>query len=336
MKPDYVRFRTLNGWWIVGLVSLFLYVPGTSIAFQQATTNRPGFAARNTGAVDSTRISPAMVGSSERQSESSNRDLNPEFRTAGTDRQEQLTDFEDQLVGGFADQAERMAQDVAMEGSVIRSALTLAAVGLVPLLLVTTTCFVRLFVVLGLLRQAIGAQQLPSNQVIWALSFFVTALVMTPVWQEVKTQAVDPACRSDGSFDWQFAARQGLQPIKAFMTRQIEATGNVEAIMVFYRYQRFGGDIEEELPAELSHVPLPVLLPAFLISELKVAFLLGFQIYLPFLILDLVVSTLTVSMGMVMLPPSMVSLPMKLILFVMVDGWNLVIGMLLQSVIPPS
>jgi flagellar biosynthetic protein FliP len=115
------------------------------------------------------------------------------------------------------------------------------------------------------------------------------------------------------------------------MARQIENAENRAAVAVFYQYQYRGVTNPPPLPTALTDVPATVLLPAFLISELKVAFLLGFQIYLPFLILDLIVSTLTVSLGMVMLPPAMVSLPLKLILFVMVDGWNLVVGLLLQS-----
>ena len=112
------------------------------------------------------------------------------------------------------------------------------------------------------------------------------------------------------------------------MIRQIEMADNSESIELFYKYLPATA---ETPPTEISDVPLNVLLPAFMISELKVAFLLGFQIYLPFLVLDLVVSSVTVSMGMLMLPPNMISFPLKLILFVLVDGWNLVVGMLLQS-----
>ncbi|MEZ6093738.1 MAG: flagellar type III secretion system pore protein FliP [Pirellulaceae bacterium] len=233
------------------------------------------------------------------------------------------------LLSGLAEQAEGISSQAGSSGSPVQTVLTFAAIGLIPMALMTTTCYVRLFVVLGLLRQAIGAQQLPSNQIIMALSFFVTILVMTPIWQQVKTEAIDPAYRSDGSLDWRFALEHAVPPVKNFMTRQISMAGNEEAVYVFYRHANPSEN--SEVPNDISEAPLNVILPAFLMSELKVAFLLGFQIFLPFLILDLVVSTMTVSMGMVMLPPSMVSLPLKLILFVMVDGWNLVIGMLLQS-----
>ena len=120
--------------------------------------------------------------------------------------------------------------------------------------------------------------------------------------------------------------------MKRFMLKQIRIAKNEDSIAVFYQnLPQESASQSEPLPTTLEEVPIKILLPAFLISELKVAFLLGFQIYLPFLILDLVVSSVTVSMGMVMLPPTMVSFPLKLILFVMVDGWNLVLGMLLQS-----
>jgi flagellar biosynthesis protein FliP len=231
----------------------------------------------------------------------------------------------------LARQAEAISTANESTKSTITAAITVALLGLAPIVLLMTTCYVRLFVVLSLLRQALGAQQLPSNQMLTALSFFVTLLVMTPVWQEIKTNAVDPATRSDGSFDWRIAFENGIPPLKRFMTQQIQATGNRAALEVFFQHQNTSSAGPLPLPEKIEELPINIVLPAFMVSELKVAFLLGFQIFLPFLILDLVVSTLTVSMGMVMLPPAMVSLPLKLILFVMVDGWNLVIGMLLQS-----
>jgi flagellar biosynthetic protein FliP len=184
-------------------------------------------------------------------------------------------------------------------------------------------------VVLGLLRQALGTSQLPPTQVLMSLSIFITLLVMAPVWQEVKTNAIDPYCRAENGISWEEAWQRGAAPVKRFMIRQIQVTGNQNAIEVFFKHAN--GSKSSTLPSSLEQVPLNVVLPAFILSELKVAFLLGFQIFLPFLILDLVVSSLTVSMGMSMMPPAMVSLPLKIILFVMVDGWNLVVGMLLQS-----
>ena len=215
-------------------------------------------------------------------------------------------------------------------GSAIKIALVLGALSLAPAILLMTTCYVRVVVVLGLLRQAFGAQQLPPTQVMTSLALFLTLLVMTPVWKEIKTEAIDPYV-SQESVNWEQAWVKGIQPLKRFMGRQIKACGNESSIAMIYQYTPQN---EEAIPEEPDQVPLNILLPAFVISELKVAFLLGFQVFLPFLVVDLVVSTVTVSMGMLMLPPTMVSLPMKLILFVMVDGWNLVVGLLLQSFAP--
>lgn len=213
----------------------------------------------------------------------------------------------------------------SIQGS-IKFALLIGALSLAPAIILMTTCYIRVMVVLSLLKQAFGGHQLPPAQVLTALSLFMTFLIMTPVWNELKKNAIDPY--SANEIEWNVAWERGVAPIKSFMIRQIELTGNTESVAVFYKYADVGASIP---PSDLTQVPLNVLIPAFMISELKVAFLLGFQIYLPFLVMDLIVSSVTVSMGMLMLPPQMVSFPLKLILFVMVDGWNLVIGMLLQS-----
>ena len=236
-----------------------------------------------------------------------------------------------QLSELLSDQAEGLTSREGI-GSSIKVALLLAVLSLAPAIVLMTTCYVRVIVVLTLLKQAFGAQQLPPMQVLTALSLFLTMLVMAPVWNEVKTEAIDPYTSSESEMDWEEAWQRGVVPIKRFMAQQIEASGNTEAVAQFYRYLPDAGT----LPSMIDDVPINVLLPAFLVSELKVAFLLGFQIFLPFLVLDLVVSSVTVSTGMMMLPPTMVSFPLKLILFVMVDGWNLVIGMLLQSFAPFS
>lgn len=212
----------------------------------------------------------------------------------------------------------------------IKVGLLLAVLSLAPAIILMTTCYVRVVVVLTLLRQAFGGQQLPPMQVITALSLFMTLLIMAPVWTKVKTEAIDPYTREQSPITWEEAWQRGIEPVKHFMVTQIQASGNTDSVAVFYKHLPNAGTP----PSTLEQVPVNVLLPAFLISELKVAFLLGFQIFLPFLVLDLVVSSVTVSSGMMMLPPTMVSFPLKLILFVMVDGWNLVVGMLLQSFAP--
>ena len=150
-----------------------------------------------------------------------------------------------------------------------------------------------------------------------------------PTWTEVYTSSVRPYSRGEIT-DPETAWNLGVVPLKRFMSRQIDLASNSDDVWLFYEYlpenQR-----STTPPETYEDVPLVALLPAFMLSELKVAFLIGFQIYLPFLILDLVVSSVTISMGMMMLPPVMISLPLKLLLFVLVDGWTLVVGMLLES-----
>ena len=248
-------------------------------------------------------------------------DENSEFADdeAGVTDEPSLSDL-------FASQNKNLTSRDGLASS-IKVALLLATLSLAPAIVLMTTCYVRIIVVLTLLRQAFGAQQLPPTQVLTALSLFVTLLVMTPVWNQVKTEAIDPYTQENG-ISWEEACERGVIPVKSFMARQINLANNGESIALFYKYLPDQSMARPESPED---APLNVLLPAFMVSELKVAFLLGFQIYLPFLVLDLVVSSVTVSTGMLMLPPTMVSLPLKLILFVLVDGWNLVVGMLLQS-----
>jgi flagellar biosynthesis protein FliP len=213
--------------------------------------------------------------------------------------------------------------------STLQVLLLLTVLSLAPAILLMTTSFVRIIVVLGLLRQALGTQQLPPSQVMTALALFMTLLVMTPTWTEVYSDAIAPYSRGEIASPEQ-AWNLGVMPIKRFMSRQIEVADNSDDVWLFYDYlpESQKGPTP---PETYEDVPLAALLPAFMLSELKVAFLIGFQIYLPFLILDIVVSSVTISMGMMMLPPVLISLPLKLLLFVLVDGWNLVVGMLLQS-----
>jgi flagellar biosynthesis protein FliP len=208
--------------------------------------------------------------------------------------------------------------------------LLLSVVSLAPAVLLMTTCFVRIIVVLSLLRQALGAQQLPPNQVMTSLALFMTLLVMTPVWKEVHKNAIQPYTAEDSEMTLDEAWRAGTLPIRNFMSRQIVAAGNDQDVWLFHDYLETQAEPRESYE-DIEDIPLEVLLPAYLLSELKTAFLIGFQIYLPFLILDIVISSVTISMGMLMLPPMIISLPFKLLLFVLVDGWRLVVGMLLES-----
>ncbi|MCU0958794.1 MAG: flagellar type III secretion system pore protein FliP [Pirellulaceae bacterium] len=211
--------------------------------------------------------------------------------------------------------------------SALQVMLLLTVLSLAPAVLLMTTSFVRMIVVLGLLRQALGTQQLPPSQVITSLALFLTLLIMTPVWKDVYDDAIAPYTHPRSQMTLEEAWQRGALPIKRFMARQIDAAGNTQDIHIFYRYL----PPDTPAPQTFDDVPLQVLLPAYLMSELKIAFLIGFQIYLPFLILDIVVASVTISMGMLMLPPVMISLPLKLILFVLVDGWRLVVGLLLES-----
>jgi flagellar biosynthetic protein FliP len=216
--------------------------------------------------------------------------------------------------------------------SALQIMVLLTVLSLAPAILLMTTSFVRIVVVLGLLRQAIGAQQLPPSQVITSIALFMTLLIMTPVWTDVYSEAIQPYTQGefgDSPRAWERAFEAGARPIHRFMSRQIDLAGNSDDIWLFYEY--LPEDPSRPLPETYDDVPLRVLLPAYMLSELKTAFLIGFQIYLPFLILDIVVASVTISMGMMMLPPTMISLPFKLMLFVLVDGWNLVVGMLLAS-----
>lgn len=218
--------------------------------------------------------------------------------------------------------------------STIKIMLMLTVLSLAPAILLMTTCFVRIVVVLGLLRQAIGTQQLPPSQVITSLALFMTLLVMAPVWIEIKDNSIIPYTDPNQEMSWEEAWEKGVDPIKRFMSRQIDIADNSDDIWLFYQY--LPAEEQQNPPDSYNAVPLKVLLPAFMISELKTAFLIGFQIYLPFLILDIVVASVTISMGMMMLPPVMISLPFKLMLFVLVDGWTLVVDMLLASFTPYS
>lgn len=212
--------------------------------------------------------------------------------------------------------------------STLQIMLLLTVLSLAPAVMLMTTCFVRMIVVLGLLRQAMGTQQLPPGQVMTSIALFLTLLVMTPVWKQSYDNGIVPYTQKQIGLEE--ALRRSAAPIRQFMFAQIERGGNIDDINLFYKYS----PSITATPEKYDDVPLSILLPAYLLSELKIAFLIGFQIYLPFLVLDIVIATVTISMGMMMLPPVMISLPFKLLLFVLVDGWHLVVKMLLDSVQP--
>ncbi|HEY2407723.1 MAG TPA: flagellar type III secretion system pore protein FliP [Polyangiaceae bacterium] len=197
--------------------------------------------------------------------------------------------------------------------------LVLTVLSLLPAILLTTTSFVRTVVVLSFVRQGVGAGQSPPTQVIIGLSLFLTVFTMSPVVEQIKTTAVDPY--QAGQLSDMQALEAGSLPLKRFMLRQTREAD----LKLFY------DATSTPLPLTADDVPLRLAMPAFVISELTTAFQMGVIILLPFLVVDLAVASLLMSMGMMMVPPSTISLPIKLLLFVLVDGWNLVAGSLLRS-----
>ncbi len=224
-------------------------------------------------------------------------------------------------------------------GTSLKVLALMTVLGLVPSILMMTTCFVRFSVVLGLLRQAIGTQHAPPNQVLTALSLFLTFLVMAPVWQRCYDEGIRPYTQpapGEQPLDDATAFQRTAAPLRQFMSQQIDRAGNADAVWMLLDFQRPAENSPAASrwhePQSYDDVPLTVLAPAYLLSELKVAFLIGFQIFLPFLVIDLVVASILTSLGLTMLPPSLISLPFKLLLFVLIDGWFLTVGMLLESV----
>jgi len=211
--------------------------------------------------------------------------------------------------------------------------LLLTVLSLAPSILVMCTSFTRIIVVLALLRQALGTQSLPPSQVLVGLSLFMTMLVMAPTFDQVNQRAIIPL--TENTINEMQAWNLAKVPVKAFMFDQIQYAGNEADIFMILDYR--GVDTSEpELMTLEKDVDFITLVPAFILSELKVAFLMGFQLYLPFLIIDMVISSILISMGMMMLPPVLISLPFKLLLFVLVDGWMLVAGNLLSSFAVPG
>jgi flagellar biosynthetic protein FliP len=207
--------------------------------------------------------------------------------------------------------------------------LLLTVITLVPSIMLMTTCFVRFVVVLGLLKQAMGTQTIPPPQVVVALSLFMTLLVMAPTIERIHAEAVLPYQRGEVSDPGELWER-ARQPLRDFMFAQIEASDNWSSLYMVLNYR----GIDTSDPSKLSRadVDMVSLIPAYMLSELKVAFLMGFKLYLPFLVIDMVISSMLISMGMMMLPPVLISLPFKVLLFVLVDGWQLVVGSLMTSV----
>jgi flagellar biosynthetic protein FliP len=197
--------------------------------------------------------------------------------------------------------------------------LMLTALSLAPALVVMVTSFTRLVVVFSFLRHALGTQSMPPNQVLIALSLFLTFFIMAPVWHDIQSSAVQPYV--DQKLTGEEAVQRGIQPLKTFMCKQTREKDLALFLSI----------MKAPRPKNFQDLPITAVVPAFMISELRTAFEIGFLLFLPFLIIDMVVASVLLSMGMMMLPPVMISLVFKILLFVLVDGWNILVGSLVRS-----
>jgi len=195
----------------------------------------------------------------------------------------------------------------------------MTVLSLAPAILILTTAFTRIIVVFSFLKQAMGTQQVPPPQVLVGLAMFMTFFVMAPTWTRVNDEALQPYL--NGKMTMQQAYDRGVVPVREFMFRQTRE----EDLALFVKMAGIGK------PASREDVPTYALVPAFAISELRIGFQIGFILFVPFLVIDLVVSSVLMSMGMMMLPPVLISLPFKILLFILVDGWHLVVGSVLNS-----
>lgn len=205
--------------------------------------------------------------------------------------------------------------------SVLQMLLVLTVIALAPSILMMLTSFTRIVIVLHFTRAAIGTQTVPPNQVIVGLSLFLTIFIMAPTFTQVYESAVVPLSNNEITAEEAFDA--GVKPMREFMLKQV-STKDLDTFLKIADYEE--GSITSE-----DDIPLQVLIPSFIISELRIAFIIGFLIYLPFIVIDMVVSSTLMSMGMMMLPPTTISTPFKILLFVMADGWNLIIGNLMST-----
>lgn len=197
--------------------------------------------------------------------------------------------------------------------------LIITVISLAPSILVMVTSFTRIIIVLHFVRTAIGTQSSPPNNVLIGLSLFLTLFIMSPVIAQIKTEAYDPLVAEE--MTQQEALERGIQPLREFMLKQTRQ----DDLRLFM-------DIAKIEPVEsVDELSITIIIPAFIISELRAAFIIGFLIYVPFIVIDMVVSSVLMSMGMMMLPPTTISMPFKILLFILADGWNLVIGQLVNS-----
>jgi flagellar biosynthetic protein FliP len=203
--------------------------------------------------------------------------------------------------------------------SAVKIVIMLTVLTLAPAILIMMTSFTRIIIVLSFVRQALGTQQMPPNQLLVGLALFLTLFIMSPFFNKINSDALQPFLNNQ--IGQEEAVTKALAPIRVFMFNQTRATD----LELFIRLSK------TEAPKTRADVPTPVLIPAFVLSELKTAFQIGFIIYLPFLVIDMVAASVLMAMGMMMLPPVVISLPFKIMLFVLVDGWTLLVGSLVKS-----
>jgi flagellar biosynthetic protein FliP len=215
-------------------------------------------------------------------------------------------------MGGAADGRQEVS-------SAIKILIALTVLSLAPAILVSMTAFIRIVIVLSMLRHAFGMQETPPNTVIVSLSLFLTLFTMLPVLNQVNTEAVQPYLENRIGLDQAYA--KGVKPLRDFMIRQTRESDL--ALMVEISH--------DQAPKTVDDVKLVQLIPAFMLNELRTAFQIGFVIFLPFLLIDLVVSSVLMALGMMMVPPAMIALPLKVLMFVLIDGWNLVVRSLVTS-----
>ncbi|MDP1569082.1 MAG: flagellar type III secretion system pore protein FliP [Vicinamibacterales bacterium] len=218
-----------------------------------------------------------------------------------------------------ADQLSVNIDGVGTVSAPLQIALLLTMLTFLPAMLISMTSFTRIVIVFHFLRQAVGSQEQPSNQILIGLSLFLTIFIMAPTVDRIHALALGPAM--EGRIEVSEALVLGAPPLREFMLKQTREAD----LALFVELSRM------ERPATPADLPMRVVIPAFVISELKTGFQMGFFLFVPFLLIDLVVSTTLLSMGMLQLPPAMISLPFKLLLFVMIDGWNLLVGSLVRS-----
>ena len=216
--------------------------------------------------------------------------------------------------------------DASFSGRIIQGLVLLTVLSIAPGLLITTTCFTRFIIAFSFLRSGLGLQSTPSNLIIISLALFMTYFVMAPVFEESWKNGVKPLL--DNEISEELAFERATEPLKRFMLQHIRE----KDIGLFEEFIEYGPATEGASEEQAEELELRLIVPAFLLSEIRRGFEIGFLILLPFLVIDLVVSTVTMAMGMMMLPPTVVSLPFKILFFILIDGWHLIVGELLKSV----